>query len=80
MKHLLDPSTQDLQNWLRDCGHPHYRDRQIRKWLFEKRAGDFHEMTDLPARLREELACDFRIWTARIARHDQAAGPAASLQ
>lgn len=73
MKHLLDPGTQDLQTWLRDRGHPDYRGRQIRKWLFEKRADDFREMTDLPARLRDGLACDFRIWTTEIARHNQAA-------
>ncbi len=73
MKHLLDPSTQALQHWLRERGHPEYRGRQIRKWLFEKRADEFHEMTDLPSRLREELACDFRIWTAGIAKHNQAA-------
>jgi len=72
MKHLLDPSTQDLKNWLRDHGHPEYRGRQIRKWLFEKRTDEFREMTDLPARLREELVCDFRIWTTGIARHNQA--------
>jgi len=73
MKHLLDPSTQALQHWLRERGHPEYRGRQIRKWLFEKRADEFHEMTELPSRLREELACDLRIWTAGIAKHNQAA-------
>jgi 23S rRNA (adenine2503-C2)-methyltransferase len=73
MKHLLDPGTQDLQNWLRDSGHPEYRHRQIRKWLFEKRAGDFDEMTDLPARLRQDLACEFCIWTTQTANRHQAA-------
>jgi 23S rRNA (adenine2503-C2)-methyltransferase len=73
MKHLLDPETADLERWLRDRGQPDFRGRQIRKWLFEKRASQFHEMTDLPAGLREQLARDFCIWTTRVANHSQAA-------
>ncbi len=72
MKHLLDPENHDLEEWLRDCGQPEFRGRQIRKWLFEKRADDFLEMTDLPAGLREQLASDFCIWTTQVAGHNQA--------
>lgn len=73
MKHLLDPQNHDLAGWLRDCGQPDFRGRQVRKWLLEKRASDFPEMTDLPVGLREQLASDFRIWTTQIAGHNQAA-------
>lgn len=73
MKHLLDPENHDLESWLRDCGQPDFRGRQIRKWLFEKRADGFREMTDLPTELRDQLANDFCIWTTQITSHSQAA-------
>ena len=46
-----------------------YRAAQIRKWIFEKRAGSWEQMTDLPRELREQLAADFNIWSAEIAIH-----------
>jgi 23S rRNA (adenine2503-C2)-methyltransferase len=70
--HLLDPTLEDLGQWLQDRGQPGFRSRQVQKWLFEKRAGDFDEMTDLPRNLREQLAADFDLWTTRIVRHQQA--------
>jgi len=57
---------------LSEQGLPAFRGRQIRQWLFEKRAAEFQAMTDLPAKLRAELAAEFRIWTTQIARHSQA--------
>ena len=45
----------------------------MRKWLFQKRAAGFEEMTDLPAELRERLAAEFQIWTTRVAQHRKAA-------
>jgi 23S rRNA (adenine2503-C2)-methyltransferase len=70
--HLLDPTFENLGQWLQDRGQPGFRGRQVRKWLFEKRAGSFDEMTDLPGSLREQLAADFDLWTTRIVRHQQA--------
>ena len=72
MRHVLDPVTGELGDWLAERGLPAFRARQIRQWLFEQRAADFQAMTDLPAKLREELAAEFRIWTTQIARHSQA--------
>ena len=46
-----------------------YRAAQIRKWVFEKRAGSWEQMTDLPRGLREQLASEFDIWSAEIAVH-----------
>ena len=46
-----------------------YRAAQIRKWIFEKRAGSWEQMTDLPRGLREQLAAEFDIWSAEIAVH-----------
>ena len=71
MQHLLEP-TADLKGWLAQRGHPPYRAAQIRKWIYEKRAAAFEEMTDLPKKLREELSADWTIWTSTIVRHEQA--------
>ena len=70
VQHLLEP-TADLKSWLADRGHPAYRAAQVRKWIYEKRAGSFDEMTDLPKKLRDDLAAKWQIWTSKIARHEQ---------
>lgn len=71
MQHLLEPDWQPLDAWLKARSLPSYRRAQIHRWLFAGRAGSFAEMTDLPARLRDELAADFRLWTMRVARHQR---------
>jgi 23S rRNA (adenine2503-C2)-methyltransferase len=71
MLHLLDPSSEPLAAWLKERGYPAFRAGQIRKWLFENRAGDFADMTDLPKKLREELA-DWTLWTSKVVRHQTA--------
>jgi 23S rRNA (adenine2503-C2)-methyltransferase len=72
MRHALDPTTGELRNWLTERGHASYRLRQIRQWLYERRASEFLEMTDLPAALREELAAEFCLWTSRVVKHTRA--------
>jgi 23S rRNA (adenine2503-C2)-methyltransferase len=72
VKHILDPVSGDPGPWLAERGLPAFRRRQVRQWLFVKRAADFQAMTDLPAKLRAELAGEFRIWTTQIARHSSA--------
>jgi len=69
MQPILDQSVEQLQAWMLDHGQRPYRATQIRKWLFEKRAGDWDQMTDLPRDLREQLATEFTIWSADIAVH-----------
>lgn len=69
MRHLLDVSNEDLKAWLTERGHKPFRAKQIRRWLFAGRAREFADMTDLPAALREELAAEFTLWTADVARH-----------
>ena len=46
----------ELQEKLREFAECSYRAGQIMKWLYEKRAGGFEEMTDLPRTLRAWLA------------------------
>jgi 23S rRNA (adenine2503-C2)-methyltransferase len=70
--HLLDGVDSSLAQWAAEANVPRYRVAQVRKWLFEKRAGDWDEMTDLSKSLRADLAERFRLWTATVAKHTQA--------
>lgn len=67
MQHLLDLGPDELKAWFRDQGLPAYRAGQVRRWLFQKRAAAFDQMTDLAAPLRSRLAEEFSICTTTVA-------------
>ena len=69
---LLEQTPEQLQAWFTEHGFPAYRARQVRNWIFKKRAGAFDEMTDLALPLRTELAEHFSIWSTQIATHKSA--------
>lgn len=50
---------------------PAFRARQIRHWLFARRAQGWDAMTDLPKRLRGELEGGAPLWTSRVLRHNR---------
>jgi 23S rRNA (adenine2503-C2)-methyltransferase len=58
----------ELQTELKKLAEPSYRAGQIMDWLYEKRAGAFEEMTDLPQSLRARLAEKFSIGKIDIER------------
>lgn len=70
--HLLNSVDASLAEWAAEAKVPRYRVAQVRKWLFEKRAGDWDAMTDLPKAVRADLAERFQLWTAEVAKHTQA--------
>ena len=70
--HLLDQTPESLQAWFAERGLPGYRAGQVRRWLFEKRAAEFDEMTDLPLTLRGQLAGELAIFTTRVVKHLEA--------
>ncbi|MCO6044016.1 23S rRNA (adenine(2503)-C(2))-methyltransferase RlmN [Aeoliella sp. ICT_H6.2] len=70
--HLLDDIDGQLAEWCAARKVPKFRVKQIRRWLFEGRAGDFNQMSDLPQAMRGELAESFALWTSTIARHTTA--------
>lgn len=70
--HLLNDIDTTLQQACDRLALPGYRAKQIRKWLLEKRAEGWDGMTDLPKKLRAELAEEFDLWTAEVARHTSA--------
>ena len=45
----------ELEAFARSLGEPAFRGRQLFRWLYEKGAASFEEMTDLPRSLRERL-------------------------
>src|SRR5687767_4379116 len=73
MHHILEPQPELVTAWLAEQGTPTYRAAQIHRWLFERRAESFEDMTDLPKDLRQKLAADFTIWTSKTVRHSKAA-------
>jgi 23S rRNA (adenine2503-C2)-methyltransferase len=74
MLHLLEPeSWKHLKTWLAERGQPAFRAAQIRKWVFEKRAETFETMSDLPKGLRDQLATEFQLWTAKVVTRTQSA-------
>jgi len=72
MQHLLDMPDADPKQWFTDHGLPGFRAAQIRKWIYQKRASSFDEMTDLPRDLRERLAGEFAVFTSTVVAHTQA--------
>jgi len=69
MRHLLNQAPEPFRSWLEETGQPAFRAGQIRKWLFENRASEFDEMTDLPQKLRDKLSAAYQLWTSTIAKH-----------
>ena len=46
---------------LERSGEPPYRARQVAEWMYERFATSFHQMTNLPAGLRDRLARDYSL-------------------
>jgi 23S rRNA (adenine2503-C2)-methyltransferase len=58
---IKDLSFKELAAFLSERKQPAYRAKQIRQWLFQKRAAAFKEMTNLSRPLREQLEEHFTI-------------------
>lgn len=56
-----DLTPRALAAWLKEGGHPAYRGPQILSWVYRRGADSFEAMSDLPARLRQELASHFQL-------------------
>ena len=63
-------NREELESWLGERREPRYRGAQIRRWLYQKRAVSFAEMSDLSARLRQTLEETFTISRLRTLRSD----------
>lgn len=55
-----------LRGLVQEMGEPGYRAAQLCRWLYQRSARSFDEMTDLPADLREQLASRFALSFPRV--------------
>ncbi|QDU86865.1 putative dual-specificity RNA methyltransferase RlmN [Pirellulimonas nuda] len=69
--HLLDDISAGLEQLRQQHGLPAYRAKQIRGWLFARRAADWQAMSDLPQALREKLAAETPLWRTSILKHNR---------
>ena len=69
---LLDAEPHELRDWLVAGGHPAYRAKQVMRWVAEGRAERFTAMTDVPARLRDELDAEWAVFATTVDHHDVA--------
>lgn len=63
---LKGQSLPGIQALVAELGQPRYRADQIASWIFEKDASDFGEMTNLPAKLREEFHAVAEICRSKV--------------
>jgi len=68
--HILNPDN-SLRDWLTEQQFPAYRSKQIRRWLYQGRAGSFNAMSDLPKKLRDQIDKDYTIWTTKVVKHQK---------
>jgi 23S rRNA (adenine2503-C2)-methyltransferase len=66
---LIGLDADELVQVLSDRGHPAYRGRQLSKWIYEKAAIEWEEMTSLPKTLRESLKQEWTVSAQQVAVH-----------
>ncbi len=65
---IKDLSRQELEEWLAERKESSFRASQIQKWLFQRGAASFSEMTNLSAGLRRVLEEEFSISRLAVLR------------
>ncbi|QDV31602.1 putative dual-specificity RNA methyltransferase RlmN [Planctopirus ephydatiae] len=66
---IYEKSPAELVQWCQEQGLPTYRAGQIQQQIFPNRATQFGEMTNLPAKLREQLAAAFTLFPSEVVAH-----------
>lgn len=62
---LLNLDEAQLEELLTSWGQPAYRAHQLWGWIYNRLAGDFNSMTNLPQPLRDRLAREARLYPLR---------------
>jgi 23S rRNA (adenine2503-C2)-methyltransferase len=65
---IFNLTLSSLEAWAATRGEPSYRAKQALHWLYQKRISRFDEMSDLSARLRDELHSEFLLEPLACAR------------
>ena len=68
METLTGLTTAELMQTAQSLGEPPYRGKQLARWIYQRLAADWEEMTDLPKALRVRLAEQFTLRASRINR------------
>ena len=68
---IKDLGADELASFLAERRQPPYRAKQIWQWLFQKRALDFNDMTNLSQPLRAQLEQSFSISRPRLLKRAQ---------
>jgi 23S rRNA (adenine2503-C2)-methyltransferase len=71
-EHLLDWTGDKLTAWLVERSWPKFRSAQIQRWVYQRRAKRFEDMTDLPKDLRKLLDTHFELFRTTLVAHQQA--------
>ena len=66
---ILSLDVEAFASWLDDPKQAKLRLKQIRRWILERRATDFEQMSDLPKTLRAKLAEAFGIFGLSVDKH-----------
>lgn len=53
---LVGKTQQECEEFAESIGEKKYRGRQLYKWIYQKHAASFDDMTDLPLSLREKIS------------------------
>lgn len=69
---LVGCTSAELADFAASVGQPGYRGRQLARWIYQRGARSFAEMTDLPAALRSRLEQTAEVGRAEIAREQRA--------
>ncbi|MEO1617790.1 MAG: 23S rRNA (adenine(2503)-C(2))-methyltransferase RlmN, partial [Planctomycetota bacterium] len=64
---MLDLSLPQFQDWLAEAGEPKFRAKQVFRWVYERRAKSFEQMSDLSKSLRQTLSERFQIYRSEEA-------------
>ncbi len=68
MVDIKSMNLEELTAWLKERGEPAFRGKQIFKWLHQRGATSFDEMSDLSKALREKLSAQCSIGRLEVAR------------
>jgi len=76
---LLGLSSQALASWLEETGSPAFHAGQVERWVYERGATSFEEMTDLPKGLRAGLAESFELFSGEEVERSSSPGGTTKL-
>lgn len=64
---LYDLSFDQLQSLITDWGQPRFRAKQIWGWMYTQKVGEFNQMSNIPADLRDHLASETTLGVLNLA-------------